>query len=204
MIRKKTKQKSEKETTEETEKKFNSSSSNQLSNQLSPSVLHTNKNGLPLEVQKEILLNVARFEGYDDFVRDTCDKVPFLFGEKGSKRRKACLSKRQRLIALQLKDSKKFSDLCKTFGFEIQEKGTVIQQPSPTVSTKETTKETTIEKTATAQQEKAETVVNNSTNNIIKINTISTIMDPRGTKYVGSNGKHCRLCCCCCCCQFVF
>jgi hypothetical protein len=195
----KTKQKSEKETTEESEEEVNnSSSSNHLSNQLSPSVLHTNKNGLPLEVQKEILLNVARFEGYDDFVRDTCDKVPFLFGEKGSKRRKACLSKRQRLIALQLKDSKKFSDLCKTFVLEIQEKGTVIQ-PSPTVSTKETTKE----KTATAQQEKAETVVNNSTNNIIKLNTISTIMNPRGTKLVG-NGKHCRLCCCCCCCQFVF
>jgi hypothetical protein len=131
-------------------------------------------------VQREILLNVARFEGYDDFVHDICDKSPFWYGEKGSKWRKACLSKRQGLIDLQLKDHIKFLDLCKSFGLLIQEitKETVevLQQSSPTVS---------INKATQLEQKEVEQNYN-STNNTIKINSISKIMEPKAK--CASNG----------------
>jgi hypothetical protein len=145
----------------------NKATQKELVDNLSPTVFGTNKNGLPIEVQKEILFNVARFEGYDDFVRGTCDGNPSLFGEKGSKRRKACYSKRQRLIDLRNYNPVKFSDLCVSFGLIHHTTEQVKQTSIPTSSTKDNK---TINNKLAAKQE--EEPINNY-NNIYKINKIS-------------------------------
>jgi hypothetical protein len=61
-------------------------------NQQSPPFkLATNKNGLLLSLQKEILRNVWRYQGIDDFVRDVCNVNPLQYGTRNSSHRKACL-----------------------------------------------------------------------------------------------------------------
>ena len=51
------------------------------------SKLRTNRNGLPVEVQRAVLVNVVNFQGLDYFSRDTCDSNPEFFGVWNSPRR---------------------------------------------------------------------------------------------------------------------
>jgi hypothetical protein len=44
----------------------------------------SNKKGLPLVVQRDIVSNVKLFKGLDDFVHEQCDKHPLLFGERNT------------------------------------------------------------------------------------------------------------------------
>jgi hypothetical protein len=97
-----------------------------------PAVLSTNKNGLPFETQRALLYNVSRFQGHDDFAKGTCDKNPELFGERASKKRKACQDKRRQYIQLLQKYPQKFVQLCSEFNTLANTTATAINQQKDT------------------------------------------------------------------------
>ena len=109
-------------------KQTNNHPPKQQTTQQLPSHLNTNKNGLPLSTQRALLANVARFHGLDDFARDTCDKNPGLFGERSSKKRRACQDKRRHFIEIYKHNRERFIQLCSEFeALEAEEK---TQKPS--------------------------------------------------------------------------
>jgi hypothetical protein len=151
----------EKSNNSQTDKATKSSNNN-----LSPSTLATNKNGLPFLLQKIILINVWKFQGVDDFVRDVCNADPSTFGERNSSRRKACLQKRRHFVRLQINEPHKFKELCSAF--QIVEDSSCQQQEETekeiaiTTNTFETPK--VCKKTRTTEQDKS-TMFANKMNN---------------------------------------
>lgn len=79
--------------------------------------LRTNKNGLPREIQKEILLNVLLFRGNDTF-KATCNENPAIYGYPSTSKRKAVQSKRHNLVKLYKDKPAEFLKLCSEFGIE--------------------------------------------------------------------------------------
>jgi hypothetical protein len=111
----------------------------------------SNRNGLPLVVQREIIANVKLFKGLDDFVREQCDKSPLLFGERNTQRRKAVLLKRNCLILLRDEEPKRFLELCKDFDLlvveeVIKKKASVVSAASSTGSEDTTVKHSNVSK----------------------------------------------------------
>ena len=90
----------------------------------------TNKNGLPIEVQRTILLSVLLFNGKDNFTRDICDKNPSLLGEKNSSRRTACRSKRRHFLKIRADHPDHFVQLCEEFGVTIPENNSLFKLPN--------------------------------------------------------------------------
>ena len=82
--------------------------------------LRTNKNGLPLDVQRAILTSIVNFRGLDNFAQNTCDTNPTIFGARGSPHRLACYNKRRAFLALYHSDLKEFVALCNQFGIEVE------------------------------------------------------------------------------------
>jgi hypothetical protein len=85
------------------------------------SSLGSNKKGLPFATQQAILSNVSRYRGLDDFVRETCDKNPRVFGEKNSKLRRACQDKRRHFLEIYHNNPSRFVQLCAEFEGRIKE-----------------------------------------------------------------------------------
>jgi hypothetical protein len=117
---------------------------------ISPSyTFKSNKKGLPLVVQREIVSNVKLFKGLDDFVHEQCDKHPLLFGERNTQLRKADLSKRLRLVNLRDEQPKRFLELCRDFALlQVGEetKPTVVSEASSIGSEDTTVKHSNIKK----------------------------------------------------------
>lgn len=77
----------------------------------------TNSNGLPCEIQIEVIKNVLLNGGTDSF-SSTCNKQQNIFGTPNSNIRKRIQNRRYRIIKLRRENPKEFATLCRSVGLE--------------------------------------------------------------------------------------
>ena len=91
------------------------------------SKLRTNRNGLPVEVQRALLANVLNFQGLDNFARDTCDGNTVIFGKRSSPRRTACQAKHRHFLDIYNSSPSEFLKLCNCFAIAVQDNKLVLR-----------------------------------------------------------------------------